>query len=223
MTARISSPVFVGRAEELHRLQAVLDGAMAGTVGTVLVGGEAGVGKTRLLAEFRAGAVSAGLRVLEGGCVDLGDGARPYDPFVAALRPWLKSLPAEEFNRIVGPARSAVLQLIPDLESGGEGEAPAAATASATQSDALPPGARIDRAHRRRCSHRHRAGGPSLVGSIDPRPAPLPGTEPHPGPRHVDRDVPHRRVERAPSVPDPARRAGAQRAGGSLRARPVHA
>ena len=134
MTTRISSPVFVGRAEELHRLRTVLDGAMAGTVGTVLAGGEAGVGKTRLLAEFRAGALSAGLRVLEGGCVDLGDGARPYDPFVAALRPWLNSLPAEEFNRIVGPARSAVLQLIPDLESGGEGVAPAAAIASATQS-----------------------------------------------------------------------------------------
>ena len=42
MTTRISSPVFVGRAEELHRLQTVLDGAMAGTVGTVLAGGEAG-------------------------------------------------------------------------------------------------------------------------------------------------------------------------------------
>ena len=134
MTTRISSPEFVGRGDELQRLQAVLEGAMAGTVGTVLVGGEAGVGKTRLLAEFRAGAVSAGLRVLEGGCVDLGDGARPYDPFVAALRPWLRSLPAEEFDRIVGPARSAVRQLIPDLESGGEGEAAAAAPASATQS-----------------------------------------------------------------------------------------
>lgn len=134
MTARISSPVFVGRGEELLRLQAVLDGAMAGTVGTTLVGGEAGVGKTRLLAEFRAGAEAAGLRVLEGGCVDLGDGARPYDPFVAALRPWLRSLPPEDFDRIVGSARSAVVQLIPDLESGSEGKASAVAPASATQS-----------------------------------------------------------------------------------------
>jgi len=79
MTTRISSPEFIGRGEELQRLQAVLDGAAAGTVGTVLVGGEAGVGKTRLLEEFGAGAVAAGLRVVHGGCVDLGDGARPYD------------------------------------------------------------------------------------------------------------------------------------------------
>jgi DNA-binding NarL/FixJ family response regulator len=134
MTARISSPVFVGRGEQLQRLQDMLEGTIAGSVGTVLVGGEAGVGKTRLLAEFQSRAASAGLRVLAGGCVDLGDGARPYDPFVAALRPWLRSLPGDDFNRVVGPARSAVLQLIPDLESGAEGDAPAQAPGSATLS-----------------------------------------------------------------------------------------
>jgi DNA-binding CsgD family transcriptional regulator/tetratricopeptide (TPR) repeat protein len=134
MTARISSPIFIGRGEQLGRLQAVLDGATAGAVGTALIGGEAGVGKTRLLGEFRAGAASAGVRVLEGGCVDLGDGARPYDPFVAALRPWLKALPADDFDRIVGPARSAVIQLIPDLGSGDDSDVLAATPASATQS-----------------------------------------------------------------------------------------
>ena len=135
MTGRISSPRFVGRGQELTRLQAVLDGAASGAVGTVLVGGEAGVGKTRMLAEFRTLAESAGARVLEGGCVDLGDGARPYDPFVAALRPWLRSLPANDFDRIVGPARSTVLQLIPDLHLPSRtGEAPAVDPASARQS-----------------------------------------------------------------------------------------
>ena len=134
MTARISSPVFVGRAEELQRLHAVLDGARDGAVGMVLVGGEAGVGKTRLLAEFRVAAVSGGARVLEGGCVDLGDAARPYDPFVAALRPWLGSLPPAMFERIVGPARSAVQQLIPDLELATPDDTLADAPASATQS-----------------------------------------------------------------------------------------
>ena len=156
MTARISSPVFVGRGEELQRLQAVLAGARSGVVGTIIwlilgavafgLGWHAlatlrvrhpappdliAVGKTRLLMELRGGAESAGLRFLGGGCVDLGDGARPYDPLVAALRPWLKALPPEDFSRIVGPARSAVMQLIPDLESGEEGglatEAPTSA------------------------------------------------------------------------------------------------
>ncbi len=134
MNARISSPVFVGRGDELQRLQAILADALEGNVGTVLVGGEAGVGKTRLLSEFRARALAAGLRVLDGGCVDLGDGARPYDPFVAALRPWLKSLAPDEFERIVGPARTAVLQLIPDLETEGRDAASADAPTSAMQS-----------------------------------------------------------------------------------------
>jgi DNA-binding NarL/FixJ family response regulator len=134
MSARISSPVFVGRGDELRRLQTILADALEGNVGTVLVGGEAGVGKTRLLLEFRARALATGLRVLDGGCVDLGDGARPYDPFVAALRPWLKSLPPDEFERIVGPARTAVLQLIPDLATGGRDAVLADAPTSAMQS-----------------------------------------------------------------------------------------
>lgn len=134
MFTRISSPVFVGRGDELQRLRAVLEGARAGAVGTVIVGGEAGVGKTRLLAELRAGAESSGLRFLGGACVDLGDGAPPYDPLVAALRPWLKALPPEDRRRIVGPARSAVLRLIPDLEFGDDGETPAEAPTSSSQS-----------------------------------------------------------------------------------------
>jgi predicted ATPase len=134
MTARISSPVFVGRAQELQRLQAILDAATSGAVGAVIVGGEAGVGKTRLLTEVRARAASEGLRFLSGACVDLGEGARPYDPFVAALRPWLKALSPREFGRIVGPARSAILQLIPDLADGGDGEERSAAMSSTGQS-----------------------------------------------------------------------------------------
>jgi DNA-binding CsgD family transcriptional regulator/tetratricopeptide (TPR) repeat protein len=134
VSARISSPVFVGRGEELQRLQAVLDAARSGQAGTVIVGGEAGVGKSRLLAEHRAVVESGGMRFLAGACVDLGDGAPPYDPLVAALRPWLKSLPPADFGRIVGPARPAVLQLIPDLEPGGEVQAPAEGRASGSQS-----------------------------------------------------------------------------------------
>jgi len=132
MSARISSPVFVGRGDELQRLRAMVDGAQAGEVGTIIVGGEAGVGKTRLLAELRASAEAGGLRFLDGACVDLGDGAPPYDPFVAALRPWLRALSPEDFRRIVGSARPAVLQLIPDLEPGGDGDARVDGPASAS-------------------------------------------------------------------------------------------
>lgn len=115
MSSRISSTAFVGRQPELGRLNALLASAISGSFAAVLIGGEAGVGKTRLLAEFRARAEASGASYLTGACVDLGEGARPYDPLVAALRPWLRSLDAGEFSRIVGPARAEILRLVPDL------------------------------------------------------------------------------------------------------------
>ena len=51
MARRLSSPVFVGRADELQTLVAAADAAASGQTALLLVGGEAGVGKTRLVAE----------------------------------------------------------------------------------------------------------------------------------------------------------------------------
>jgi DNA-binding CsgD family transcriptional regulator/tetratricopeptide (TPR) repeat protein len=135
MSGRISSAAFVGRQAELRRLDALLASVISDeTFATVLVGGEAGVGKTRLLAEFRASAEASGARYLGGACVDLGEGARPYDPLVAALRPWLRSLDEDEFRRIVGPARDQILRLVPDLTPAGEHHVIADALTPSTQS-----------------------------------------------------------------------------------------
>jgi hypothetical protein len=54
MAARIGAARFVGRVEELARLTDVLRSAGEGEPATVLVGGDAGVGKTRLIGEFSA-------------------------------------------------------------------------------------------------------------------------------------------------------------------------
>src|SRR4029453_12130910 len=51
-----------------------------------LWGGEAGVGKTRLVAELTARRANDGTRVVAGGCLPVGDGALPYAPIVEALR-----------------------------------------------------------------------------------------------------------------------------------------
>ncbi|MBN1094977.1 AAA family ATPase [Blastococcus sp. TML/C7B] len=77
----------VGRAAELARLLATLDRAATGRSGAVLLSGDAGVGKTRLLDELTARAEQRGFRVLTGHCVDLGDVGLPYLPFVDLLRP----------------------------------------------------------------------------------------------------------------------------------------
>ncbi|TFV63114.1 UNVERIFIED_ORG: LuxR family transcriptional regulator [Bacillus sp. AZ43] len=77
----------VGRASELARLLAALDRAASGRASTVLVAGDAGVGKSRLLDELTCRATDRGVRVLTGHCVDLGDVGLPYLPFVDLLRP----------------------------------------------------------------------------------------------------------------------------------------
>jgi DNA-binding CsgD family transcriptional regulator/tetratricopeptide (TPR) repeat protein len=77
----------VGRAAELAHLLANVDRAATGRTSTVLLAGDAGVGKTRLLDELTAHAAERGVRVLTGHCVDLGDVGLPYLPFVDLLRP----------------------------------------------------------------------------------------------------------------------------------------
>ncbi|MFG2059559.1 AAA family ATPase [Micromonospora sp. NPDC048930] len=88
VTVRAASTVLVGRHEELTALRAALGRARAGEPTTVLVGGEAGVGKTRLLEEFGAHAGDA--RVLVGQCLELGEAGLPFAPFAAALREVLR-------------------------------------------------------------------------------------------------------------------------------------
>jgi DNA-binding CsgD family transcriptional regulator len=69
----------------MSRLVRVLDAAAAGTAGVALVGGDAGIGKTRLAAELVARGRERGFHVLVGQCAELGD-ALPYLPLADALR-----------------------------------------------------------------------------------------------------------------------------------------
>jgi DNA-binding CsgD family transcriptional regulator/tetratricopeptide (TPR) repeat protein len=82
---RFSSPHLVGRASQLAGLvDALAEVAVAGS-GVALVGGEPGVGKTRLVAEFTQRARAEGATVLVGGCVRLDGAAPPYAPVAQAL------------------------------------------------------------------------------------------------------------------------------------------
>ncbi|MEU0409219.1 AAA family ATPase [Streptomyces griseorubiginosus] len=80
----ISAPL-VGRDHELTLLSDVLERARGGEARAVLVAGDAGVGKTRLLDEVIGRAVADGMTVLTGHCVDLGDVGLPYLPFTEVL------------------------------------------------------------------------------------------------------------------------------------------
>jgi len=95
MSARRRSPVLVGRAEHLAVLDAALDRTRQGEPSTMLIGGEAGIGKTRLVDEFAARASARGARVLAGGCLDLGTDSLLFAPFAAVLRELVHDLGAD--------------------------------------------------------------------------------------------------------------------------------
>ena len=75
---------FVGRERELAFLAERLAGARQGGGGVVLLAGEPGIGKTRLLDEAAQLSITAGATVLRGGASNL-EGMPPYLPFLEAL------------------------------------------------------------------------------------------------------------------------------------------
>src|SRR4051795_1534846 len=110
------SPILVGREAELAALMAAFDSAAAAEPGVVLVGGEAGVGKTRLVEEAADRVRLAGARVLIGGCVELGGEGLPFMPLADALRSLMRDTPPEELDEFVGPARFELARLVPELD-----------------------------------------------------------------------------------------------------------
>ncbi|MEU5957817.1 AAA family ATPase [Streptomyces sp. NPDC047525] len=109
-----TSPVFVGRSAELTALGEGLSRANAGEPGALVVGGEAGVGKTRLIREFLGRATTDGAVVALGGCVEIGADALPYHPVSTALRSLRRRLGAE-LDAAVAGQEGELARLLPEL------------------------------------------------------------------------------------------------------------
>ncbi|KQX07523.1 hypothetical protein ASC59_07210 [Leifsonia sp. Root1293] len=107
----------VGREGDLERLRALLDATADGVPRTAVVGGEAGIGKTRLVTEFEA-ALAPDVLVLRGQSVDLGAVAAPYAPVKDVLRSLVAAVGAEAVTDAAGPGRSALIALLPELARG---------------------------------------------------------------------------------------------------------
>ncbi|MFD4629731.1 AAA family ATPase [Streptomyces sp. NPDC058284] len=117
------SPVFVGRTAELDALNEALaraTGAPAeqpagrGEPQALLLGGEAGVGKTRLIEEFTAAAEKRGAVVALGGCVEIGADGLPFAPFSAALRSLRRRLP-DELAAAAEGQEEELARILPEL------------------------------------------------------------------------------------------------------------
>jgi len=121
-TPRIPSrQAFVGREKELAQVEAALNRAMAGECQFVLVGGEEGVGKSRLLAEVEQLAATWALSVLQGRVLGL---EVPYNAFGDAIHEWLKreerkTAPAVDLSDLSGDLMSLFPALNEQLESRG--------------------------------------------------------------------------------------------------------
>ena len=109
----VASRSLVGRAAEMAVLEAAFAAAGDGEASVVLVGGEAGVGKTRLVAEMAARARAAGALVAVGACVELTAGTAPYLAATDALRDLSRGLGDRAWERIVAGAPPELAALLP--------------------------------------------------------------------------------------------------------------
>jgi predicted ATPase/class 3 adenylate cyclase len=112
---RVAWGAFVGREREMGQLKERLAGAFSGLGSVVMVVGDAGIGKTRLLQEFATYARLRGAQVLWGAAYE-GEARLPYGPFAEALRDYVSRTSVETLRRAVTEGSSVLAPLAPELK-----------------------------------------------------------------------------------------------------------
>ena len=112
---RVSSQTTIGRDAQLNLLEQVLASASDGEARIVVLSGEAGVGKTRLVDELEALARERGFTVLHGETVEFGGEGFPYAPLVAALRDLPTAWLAGALHELDPERRDALATLLPRI------------------------------------------------------------------------------------------------------------
>src|SRR5207249_5157511 len=111
-----AGPVFVGRGRELTEFLAGLEEALSGRSRLFLIGGEPGIGKSRLAEELIGRARERGARVLVGRCWEAG-GAPAYWPWVQSLRAYVREADPATTRAQVGAGATDLAQLLPELRA----------------------------------------------------------------------------------------------------------
>jgi tetratricopeptide (TPR) repeat protein len=107
-------PILVGRTRDLAAFRLLIDRSKSGQGQVALVCGEAGVGKSRLVAEVKAAAVALDFQVLQGSCFQT-DHFCPYAPLLDLLRSVLLHTPAAQLERILKPFARELTPLLPEV------------------------------------------------------------------------------------------------------------
>jgi len=105
---------FIGRDSEHAELGRWLDQAVRGRGGLVLIGGEPGVGKTRLAEEVLGDARQRGCLALTGRCYEMA-GTPPFIPWVEMVERAASIMPRATFRDALGDAAPEVAKLVPEL------------------------------------------------------------------------------------------------------------
>lgn len=108
------APLLAGRQQELARLWQHFEEANAGRLQVVLVMGEPGIGKTRLLNELASRAQQHGATILRGGASEA-EGMPPYLPFLEALGSYIRTAPPDQLRAQVGLAAPILAMILPEL------------------------------------------------------------------------------------------------------------
>jgi DNA-binding CsgD family transcriptional regulator len=105
---------FIGRAAQLVAVDHWLAQVSAGQSQVVCVAGEAGIGKSRLVAEVRTRAEAQGWQTAQGACFEP-DLLLPYAPLIDLLRTHLARRPLDEVSKLLDPWASEFVKLLPEL------------------------------------------------------------------------------------------------------------
>ncbi|MCI4352542.1 MAG: AAA family ATPase [Thermoplasmata archaeon] len=105
---------FVGRKAELGALQSFVDGPTKESGRLLLLTGESGIGKTRLIDEFHRVATTVGMLQLSAQCEGIERGV-PYAPWIDLLRQFVREQPRGRVRSTVVPCADAVFALLPEL------------------------------------------------------------------------------------------------------------
>src|SRR5687767_12632427 len=109
-----SGEVFVGRSPEMAALHVALAEASSGVPRLVVVGGEPGIGKSRLLDEFASALAGRGTAVHWGRCREAG-GAPPYWPWIQVLRTVGRQLDDRQLTDAVARSAGDLAQVMPEV------------------------------------------------------------------------------------------------------------
>ena len=101
-------PVLIGRAGQLDSLTRLLQLAHERRPQAVLLAGEAGIGKSRLVAETKALAFQLGFQVMQGSCFEQ-DRALPFSAMLELLRSSFASRSISEIESLLGPLSGEIV------------------------------------------------------------------------------------------------------------------